>query len=206
MRFAFSFAAFALGGLFVTACSSPQRPAATPSPAIVNPLGFPLYPGSSILSTQPLQHGSYRGRDVVAESRAGFAQLAGWVEGLDAHPPRGYAAASGGSASERMQASAYGLDYATLKSQDGKHLIVVVVMDPQRVNSRFGTVLGMIERYGSLPAMMRAPIDAQVKQRYGITLSQAMQPDNPIGAALSALSEFSQRNTRGIVVLDAARR
>jgi hypothetical protein len=53
---------------------------------------------------------------------------------------------------------------------------------------------------------MRGPIDQQVKQRVGITLSEAMDPASPIGATLAALSDFEQRNSRGIVVIDAVRR
>jgi hypothetical protein len=36
-----------------------------------------------------------------------------------------------------------------------------------------------------------------------MTVTEATQPDSPIGAALSALGELEHRNARGIVVLDA---
>jgi hypothetical protein len=39
-----------------------------------------------------------------------------------------------------------------------------------------------------------------------MTITQATQPDSPIGAALAALNEFEHKNTRGIVVIDAAKR
>jgi hypothetical protein len=76
-------------------------------------------------------------------------------------------------------------------------------MDPARVNARFGSILGMIDKYKALPAVLRGPIDNEAKARFGMTVTEATQPDSPIGAALAALGELEHRNTRGIVVLDA---
>jgi hypothetical protein len=100
------------------------------------------------------------------------------------------------------------LDYAAFKKKEGAktHGVLVIVMDPQRVNERFGKVLGMIAKYRALPEVMRAPIDNAAKARIGMTLTQATQPDSPIGAALGALTTFQHKDARGIVVIDAAKR
>jgi hypothetical protein len=76
-------------------------------------------------------------------------------------------------------------------------------MDPQRVNPRVGAILGMIDKYKALPALLRGPLDNVAKERFGMTITQATQPDSPIGAALSALGVLEHKNARGIVVLDA---
>ncbi len=109
---------------------------------------------------------------------------------------------------EQTQAQRYGLDYATFEKTEGgkKHGLLLVVLDPQRVTARFGTILSMIGKYRALPAAWRAPFDNQAKASFGMTISQATQPDSPIGAALAALDDFQHRNARGIVLLDAVKR
>jgi hypothetical protein len=100
------------------------------------------------------------------------------------------------------------LDHATFsKDENGKtHGVLVIVMDPQRVNARFGTILSMVAKYRALPAIMRAPIDNEAKQRFGMSLTEATQPESPIGAALAALDQFQHKSARGIVMIDATKR
>jgi hypothetical protein len=76
-------------------------------------------------------------------------------------------------------------------------------MDPQRVDQRFGAVLGMIQRYRALPAVLRAPLDQDAKARFGMSITDATQPDSPIGAALAALGDLQHRDARGIILIDA---
>jgi hypothetical protein len=61
----------------------------------------------------------------------------------------------------------------------------------------------MIDKYKALPAVLRGPIDNEAKARFGITISQATQPESPIGAALAALTDLEHKNSRGIVLVDA---
>ncbi len=138
--------------------------------------------------------GTYDGTEVVAASDASFGKLSAWVHHFGTH--------SAGTVQE------YGFDYAVCERGSGKgtHGELVIVMDPKMVDRQLGSVLEMMGNYRSLPAFMRGPIDQQVKQRVGITLSEAMDPASPIGATLAALSDFEQRNSRGIVVIDAVRR
>lgn len=196
---------------------------ATPAPALHNPLDFPLYPASALVSTKSFTqvvhadtssgdsvfaegNGKYTGHEVIASSTASFDALSAWVDRLNSAPPSGYTAVEDQTnPDEQAQAERYGLDYAVFKRKSGKstHGVLVIVMDPQRVNKRFGTILGMIDKYKALPAMLRAPIDNEAKARFGMTITQAAQPDSPIGAALAALGELEHKNARGIVVLDA---
>ncbi len=200
----------------------PAQNAATPA-AIRNPLDFPLYPSASLIAaksfTQDVRasgasggsvfaegNGKYSGHEVIASSSASFAALSGWVEKLNASPPSGYVAAEDQSNPNQLaQAQRYGLDYALFKKKTGNSTrgVLVIVMDPQRVNQRFGTILGMIGKYKALPQVLRSPIDNEAKARFGMTITQATQPDSPVGAALAALDDLEHRNARGIVVLDA---
>lgn len=223
--------AAALAGAVALAagCSSQQtaRPAATPSAALSNPLGFPLYPNANIVSTRTFTqkinapaaqsgtsvfnagNGTYTGHEVIAASQAPFSDLSTWVERVNASPPPGYLAVeTGNNPSERDQAERYGIDYATFRRKTGGETrgVLVIVMDPQRVNQKFGAVLGMISKYRALPEVMRAPIDNEAKSRIGMTISEATAPESPVGAALSALDQLQNKNARGIVVIDAAKR
>jgi hypothetical protein len=213
---------------FLTACTAQQNsgPSAASTAAIRNPLDFPLYPQASVLSarefTQNIQaqtsstnsvfaagNGTYSGHEVVASTPASFTDLSDWVEKVASAPPSGYTAVETGSnPQERTQALRYGIDYALFQKKTGNHTrgVLLIVMDPQRVNERFGAVLGMISRYRSLPAVMRAPIDNEAKARIGMTLSEATAPESPIGAALAALNQLQNKDARGIVVVDAAKR
>jgi hypothetical protein len=216
--FALCLAAGVLAG-----CAGGGTPRATPTPTLHNPLDFPLYSNSSLVSTKSFSqlvdlksqsgdsvfaqgNGRYNGHEVIAASAASFDALSAWVEHMNASPPAGYTAVENSTnGQEQQQVEEYGLNYAVFKKKTGKSTrgVLVIVMDPQRVNKRFGVILGMIDKYKSLPAILRGPIDNQAKARFGMTITQATQQDSPIGAALSALDELQHRNARGIVVLDA---
>lgn len=196
---------------------------ATASPALSNPLGFPLYSGANIISAKSFTqvvhadtssgqsvfaagNGKYSGHEVIASSPASFSALAAWLDGLNTAPPDGYTAEEPQSnPGQEEQSQRYGLDYAAFKRKEGNGTrgVLVIVMDPQRVNQRFGTILSMIDKYKALPAFLRGPIDNEAKSRFGMTVGEAMQPDSPIGAALAALNELEHKDTRGIVVIDA---
>jgi hypothetical protein len=218
-----------LAAAFLAACSGGQQSGgASPAPSgpVRNPVDFPLYPQASVLTarqfTQQIHaqtssadsvftagNGTYTGNEVVAASSASFSDLSEWVEKIAAAPPAGYSSVETGSnPEERSQAQRYGIDYALFKKKDGNQTrgLLVIVMDPQRVNKRFGTVLGMISKYRSLPDVMRKPIDDEAKARIGMTLSEATAPESPIGAALAALNQLQNKDARGIVLVDATKR
>ncbi len=212
-----------LAAALLCACSG-GGPAshATPSPALRNPIGFPLYPNATLISSRSFTqvvhadtasasvfaqgNGKYAGQEIIASSAASFGALSDWLDRLNAAPPAGYATEEPGSNPQQQEQSArYGLNYAVFERKSGgaTHGLLVIVMDPQRVNQRFGTILGMIGKYRALPSLLRTPIDNEAKARFGMTITQATQPDSPVGAALDALGELEHHNSRGIVVLDA---
>lgn len=214
----------------LAACSSQQNQGsnATPSPApsIANPVEFPLYTNSRVLAarnyTQTLNvsnsatsasalsegNGTYSGHEVIASTPASFEQLREWIHTINAKPPEGYSQASAvGLSDARVQANKVGLDFTAFQTErNGKRVgLLVVVMDPNRLTTKLGPVLDLIGQYRMLPSAMRAPIDARVKDRIGMSVTEAMQPDSPIGAALSALNEFQHTNARGIILIDASK-
>jgi hypothetical protein len=66
-------------------------------------------------------------------------------------------------------------------------------------------VLSLIDEFSLLPPGFREPIDAQVKARTGFTVSQALDPSQPIGAALTAARTLRDSGQRGVVLVDAAK-
>lgn len=216
------FALCLAGGVLAGCAGGSGGPGATTAPRLHNPLDFPLYPSATLISVKPFTeivsagtsgdspfaqgNGKYSGHEVIASSAASFDALSAWVEHLNASPPGGYTALeSGTNPQQQEQSQQYGFDYAAFKRKAAGRTrgVLVIVMDPQRLNKKFGAILGMISRYRALPSILRSPIDVQAKTRFGMTITQATQPDSPVGAALAALSELQHSDARGIVVLDA---
>ena len=166
--------------------SSSQTNGTASAPPLKNTTTFPLYGGAKVVGsrtfTQTVQlsgnssvfssgSGTYTGSQVIASSAASFGALSSWIAQLTQNPPSGYRSVERGAnnPNERAQAENVGIDYGTFTHDvSGKtHGVLVIVMDPQRVNRRFGAVLGLISKYRSLPAMMRGPIDDEAKSRIG---------------------------------------
>jgi hypothetical protein len=211
-----------LAAAVLAACASGNGVKPSPSPALRNPLSFPLYPDAVLISAKSFKqavhantsaqsvfaqgNGTYAGHEVVASSAADLSALGAWLDQLNSAPPPGYTALEPQTnLEEEEQAQQDGLDYAVFRHKSGSatHGVLVIVMDPQLLNKRFGTILRMAERYRALPGFLRAPIDNEAKARYGISVTEATQPDSPIGAALDALGELKRTNVRGILVIDA---
>lgn len=225
-----TFLAALAAALALAACSGQQnarQPAAPSALALHNRIDFPLFPGASVLSArsyvQTIQvpagaennsiftagNGTYQGNEVIASTGAPFEQVSNWVDRMNAAPPSGYSSVENGEdPQQHADAERYGLNYALFTKKDGGKTkgLLVIAMDPHRVNLRFGVLLGLIARYKALPAVMRDPIDQEAKSRIGMTISEATQPDSPVGAALSALDQFEHKDSRGIVLIDATKR
>jgi hypothetical protein len=65
--------------------------------------------------------------------------------------------------------------------------------------------LSLIDKYSLLPQSFRDPIDQQAKARTGFTVSQALDPSQPIGAALAAARALRDSGQRGVVLVDGAK-
>ncbi|MDQ2681304.1 MAG: hypothetical protein M3Y21_09875 [Candidatus Eremiobacteraeota bacterium] len=201
------------------------QPTATVAP-IANPIDFPLYSGSKVLASKDFTqsvntkdgytggsvlsagNGNYAGHEVIASTAASFGDLSKWVDGFDTTPPAGYTkVTSGDIASAREQAKKIGVDFnAFQKTDKGKHVgLLLVALDPTEVNRKLGSVLAMISKYKMLPAPMKSAIDDKVKAQTGFSITEATQPDSPIGATLDSLEDFQHSNARGIVLLSAVK-
>lgn len=215
-------AALALVAL-LAACSQ-SNTTVRPSPTPTNPIAFPLFEPSTVIVAREWHEtvsasaaegafkegaGIYTGHEVIAESSATIAQLEAWIHTLESKPPQGYTAAVTGNVSEtRANLHAYGIDLTALEHEvNGKqHGIFVLAIDPVTLDAKAGPMLGMIQKYRGLPQFLRDPLDQQVKKSAGFTLSDALSPTTPIGAALGALDQLRASKQRGIVLIDATKR
>jgi hypothetical protein len=205
--------------LLVTGCSqsgqsTSSASSSSPAAVVTNPIDFPLYNGSMVLSSRDW-HGTagstaVSGREVIAESSATLPELEGWLKSASASPPIGYSVAASGSSIDtaHRHAQAMGLDFQVFSHQEnGKtRELVVVVLDPATFETKAGPMLSLIDKYSMLPQSLRDPIDAQVKERTGFTVSQALDPSQPIGAALAAARTLRDSGQRGVVLVDAAKK
>lgn len=220
-------AAFVLGAV---ACSNGSHGASgtgTPSPAATNPVDFPLFDGAAVLSTREWHEkissrpgvgdnavftegaGTYDGHDVVAGTQALMPSLEAWLEDLSAHPPSGYHAVLQGANVDavRTHTRALGVDFAVFeRSEKGnRHGIVVLAVDPEILDAKAGPMIGAIGKFKLLPRSLRDSIDTQAKKQTGFTLSEATDPNTPIGAAVGALAQLRDFGGRGVVLIDAVK-
>lgn len=78
-----------------------------------------------------------------------------------------------------------------------------MAVDPDLLQRKAGFMLSAINRFRYLPAFLRAPIDAQVREQTGFTVSDAIDPMTPIGAAIDALGRLNGAKARGVIFIDA---
>jgi len=203
--------------------------AASGAPASdVNPTDFPLIEGATILGTKNFSQtvdtsqldtggaafaqgsGTYAGEQVIAKSDKSLDELAAWLAAQTKTPPAGYiAVTASGAQIDRAHAMAkkYGIDFAAFTKTAGgkKHGVLLIAMDPSGLDQKLGPAIGLIEKYSSLPAMLRGPIDAQLKTRVGMSASEMLDPGSPLGAALAAYDDVKSTDQRALVLVDAAK-
>jgi len=204
--------------LLVSCAHTPARQ--TP----INPAGFPLYPQSNVLAVRDWHRslsssernalgisdgaGTYEGHEVVTSTQATFDDLLAWLRRLDARPPDGYRIGLWGSGVDdaRAQARSIGIDFSVFDrtERSGAHDVVVVTVDPSLVQRKAGLMLSAITRFRYLPAFLRAPLDAQALAQTGFTISEALDPNTPIGAAIDALGRLNGAHGRGVIFIDAS--
>ncbi|MFY9666212.1 MAG: hypothetical protein WAL67_12445 [Candidatus Cybelea sp.] len=219
----------ALAAVLLAACSSANHGSAggSSSTATTNPIAFPLFGGAEVLSTHGWRTtiskkpgladsavlsqgaGTYDGHDVVAGTQAMMPALESWLGNLSANPPAGYRLAVTGNGVDavRTHTRVLGVDFVAFEGTDpGKRQgVVVMVVDPQTLDEKAGPMLGLIGRFKHVPSMLRDPIDAQAKKQTGFSITEATNPDTPIGAAVAALDQLRDFGGRGIVLIDAVK-
>lgn len=153
--------------------------------------------------------GTYVGHDVVAGTQALMPALEIWLGDLTANPPNGYSVAVRGNTVDtvRTHTRDLGFDFQVFYNvENGKrHGIVAMVVDPQTLDEKAGPMLGMINRIKNMPPMLRDPLDAQVRQQTGFSVSEAANPDTPLGAVIGSLGQLREFGGRGIVLVDAVK-
>jgi hypothetical protein len=217
------FAAAACAALLAAGCANKQEqtsaPAGGASPAttLTNTTGLPLIADAVIIDTRdfhqmldPTQQagnplasmgkGTYVGHEVVASSLTGDADLAKWLASVAASPPEGWKKSDPGGESVHAEARKYGVDYVAFVSGTNKGA-TIIVMDPKLVTTKLGPVLALLDRYNSMPLPMRQGIDAQVKQRTGMSISEMTDKSSPLGAAIGAVNEFKSSDKRAIILV-----
>jgi hypothetical protein len=196
-----------------------------PSPSATNPVSFPLFEGSEVLSSHEWHQtittrpgtgdnsvfaqgaGTYDGHDVVAGTQALMPSLETWLSDLDAHPPSGYTPSVQGNAvaAARTHLQDMGVDFAVFqRTENGKvHGVVVLAVDPKTLDAKAGPILGAIGKFKLLPQSFKDSIDAQSKKQTGFTVTELTNPDSPVGAAIAALDQLRDFGGRGVVLIDA---
>lgn len=198
-----------------------------PSPAATNLIAFPLFEGSSVLASRDWRQtvpartngpdkavfaqgaGTYDGHDVVAGTQALMPALETWLGDLTANPPNGYSVGVRGNGidSVRTHTRDLGFDFQVFYNVENgkKHGVVAIVVDPQILDEKAGPMLGLIGRIKNMPAMLRDPLDAQVRRQTGFSLSEAANPDTPLGAVIGSIGQLRDFGGRGIVLVDAVK-
>lgn len=200
---------------------------ATPSPSATNSIAFPLFAGATVLSahawTERIESrpgvgdnavlrqgaGTYQGHDVVAGTQALMPSLEAWLADLTQHPPAGYTAvpANGTIDAVRAHTRDLGVDFAVFQGmQNGKrHGVAVLAVDPELLDAKAGPMLGLVGKFRLMPHSLRDSIDAQAKRQTGFTLTEATNPNTPIGAAVGSLAQLRDFGGRGVVLIDAVK-
>jgi hypothetical protein len=214
--------------LAATACSGGnQTNSARPTPAATNPTDFPLFSGAEVLASHAWRQtitshpnaadnalltqgsGTYDGHDVVAGTQALMPSLETWLRDLQAHPPDGYTAVLDGVNIEavRTHTRVLGMDFDVFEgTENGKrHGVAVLAVDPQTLDAKAGSMLGMIAKFRLLPQSIRDSIDVQAKKQTGFTVTELTDPDTPIGAAVAGLDQLRDYGGRGVVLIDAVK-
>ncbi len=222
---------FLSAALFAGACSrqtsvqSQAPPSAAPTVALKNETGFPLPAGSKLLAARSFSQnistdqakrspltaqssGDYAGHETIAADASTFDALKNWLSGLEKIPPAGYtyeAKAASAAGSVRQTTLKDGLDFGVFRARESNNprTVLVMVMDPNAAKQKLAFIMQMANRYRSLPSALRSSIDGQVRNRTGVSIEQALQPESPIGIALSTLNEFQQRDARAVMIVDA---
>lgn len=205
--------------------SNSQSGSPTARPSVASTIAdFPLLDGSRVLVakdyTQVINstgaansgilmagNGKYHGNEVIAATPASFEALRTWLRAQIAKAPPGYSNVQESNVNDaRGSMQRYGMDFAIFqKTPPGKppEGLLVIVMDPANVTKSLGAALNLVSKYRSAPDFLKKPIDDQVKAQMGFSVSEALQPEAPIGTALDALSDFSHSDQRAIVLVNA---
>ena len=207
-------------------CSKRQQAGPQPSPNPTNVTGLPLPDNAVIVDAREFQQlvdpaahsgsplaslgkGTYTGHVVIAATPATQAELLSWLQQVAAQPPAGLVrsnapgAIGAGTQSLTSAAHRYGVDFVVFVGHPGSKGATIVVMDPKTVVAKLGPILTMLETYHAMPEALKQGMDAQVKKRTGVTISELTDRSAPLGAAIAAVDSFRGTDKRAIVLVSA---
>jgi hypothetical protein len=213
LALAFVVTACSSGGGSTASTAASASAAASPAAQVGNPIDFPLGDGATVLHSGTFHAAakgeSASGTEVVAESTKSLQDLETWLKDASAQPPAGYTIAASGSSIDEAHrhAQAIGVDFAAFTHTAGgkSRKLVIVVLDPAVFDKKAGPALSLVDKYGMLPQNLKDSIDSQVKARTGFTVSEALDPSQPIGAALAAERQMRSSGQRAVVLVDVAK-
>src|SRR5690348_14673964 len=218
-------AALAVLAMLAAGCSNQQSSSSAPGAnapagAIANPTDFPLAADAKILAAKPFNQtvtaggrggtvlsqgaGTYSGHSVIAEATGSIADAKAWLAKTEGSPPAGYTRVSASQDPKAVAVAAkYGVTYGVFKN--GAKGAVIAVIDTKVAHAKLGFLIGLADKYKMLPESMRGPIDDQVKQRLGMSITDALDPSAPVGMTLEALRTVNATDRPAIVEVDAAK-
>lgn len=215
-------------GVVTAGCTGQQSSSGAPAGGgatagtIANPTDFPLSPDAKILAAKPFNQtvdvenagggslvsqgkGTYVGHSVIAQGGGSVADAKAWLAKTETSPPSGYTrVTSGESAKADAVAAKYGVTYGVFRN--GSKGAVIAVIDTKVAHDKLGFLIGLADKYRMLPESMRGPIDDQVKQRLGMSVTEALDPSAPVGMTLQALRTLDSSEKPAIVEVDAQKR
>ncbi len=202
-----------------------DRPAQRHTAVLTNPSKFPMYPSSTIVTVVPvdskqilaamrandphadLPH-NYRGHEVIAETSASMAQLKTWLRALKSAPPQGLRDTTGSSSSRSKDDSGMNVNSdsgAKFDSPAGDRTVFVFTADPRKIRQQMGPAFALFDSYGAVPGVLRAPIDDQARKQFGYSVTEMLDANSPVGAAIATLKRLQDKDRRAILIIDESK-
>jgi hypothetical protein len=100
---------------------------------------------------------------------------------------------------------AFGLVPAGFWSKDRGRAVMIIIMDPKQVAEHLGPTLDLMDQYDRLPWFLRGGIDATIKKQTGVSISDLMNTNTPMGMIVYATRHFKNEDSRAIILVDALR-
>ncbi|MEA2719824.1 MAG: hypothetical protein QOJ39_1688 [Candidatus Eremiobacteraeota bacterium] len=217
-----------MAGVLLCACGKHDDTAAKPAQpnrsAMKNPSAFPLYPDSTVVTVVPVDSAqifaairasdphadlprNYRGHEVIAETSASMAQLEAWIRRLKSSPPHGLRDTSH-KTSSRSHDGGVDMDSdsgATFDSAAGDRTVFVFTADPRKIRQQMGPAFVLFDSYAAVPGMLRAPIDEQSKKQFGYSVTEMLDANSPVGAAIATVKRLQDKDRRAILLIDESK-
>jgi hypothetical protein len=186
-----------------------------------NPSSFPLYRNSTVVTVVPVDSAqifaamrasdphadlprNFHGHEVIAETGASMAQLRAWLHGLKAAPPQGLRNTSE-SSSDENGVSVNAEAGAKFDSRSGDRTVFVFTADPRKIREQMGPAFALFDSYQAVPGVLRGPIDEQAKKQFGYSVTEMLDANSPVGAAIATLKRLQDKDRRAILLIDESK-